>query len=119
MIYAILIYVDEAIDELMSDEERAIVLQKHRELQSQWSAKNGLLATAKLMTSSTAITVKGEEPQDTIDGPFAESKEQFIGFYLLDCVDLDDAIKATRILPTDHHRYEIRPADWIGGKVAE
>src|SRR6185503_1201115 len=59
------------------------------------------LAGEGLQPTETASTVKieeGSEPTVT-DGPFAESKEQLGGFYLLDCSDLDEALKWAKKIP--------------------
>lgn len=47
---------------------------------------------------------------ETMDGPFAETKEQLGGFYLIDCENLDQAIKYAAMIPTaDHGTIEVRP----------
>lgn len=63
-------------------------------------------------TTATTITVKGGKGGDmiTTDGPFAETKEVLGGFYLLDCTDLDEALKwAAQIPGAWHGRVEVRP----------
>ncbi len=59
----------------------------------------------------TAITVSVRDGKtETIDGPFAETKEQLGGYYLLDCTDLDEAVKYAAMIPTAAHgRVEVRP----------
>jgi hypothetical protein len=61
---------------------------------------------------STATTVRGRDGKtEATDGPFAETKEQLGGFYLLDCKDLDEAISyAAKIPSANHGSIEIRPA---------
>jgi hypothetical protein len=54
----------------------------------------------------------GEQPIVT-DGPFAETKEQLMGIYIVDCPTLDDAVKATRELAFDTGVFEIRPVPWL------
>jgi hypothetical protein len=65
-----------------------------------------------LQPSSTATTVHtkadGSEPTVT-DGPFAESKEQVGGFYLLECDDLDDALEWAKKIPARGGKIEVRP----------
>jgi hypothetical protein len=47
---------------------------------------------------------------ETMDGPFAESKEQLAGFYILDCANLDDAIRYAAMIPgAQHGAVEVRP----------
>ena len=64
-----------------------------------------------LQPSSTATTVKIQESGDPIvsDGPFAETKEQLGGYYLLDCKDLDDALAWAKRIPMPGGTVEVRP----------
>jgi hypothetical protein len=64
-----------------------------------------------LQPSATATTVRIEESGDTIvsDGPFAETKEQLGGYYLLDCKDLDDALAWAKKIPMPGGTVEVRP----------
>ena len=59
--------------------------------------------------TATTVTVRGGKTE-TIDGPFAETKEQLGGYYLLECADMDEAVKYAAMIPTAKHgRIEIRP----------
>ena len=113
----ILIYTDETIDKDLTAEQTEPMLVEHHALQRKYEATGGLLATAKLKPTETAVSIKERLVDDT-DGPYAESKEQFIGFYLLKCDSIEEAIDAAKILPSSHHRYEVRPVDWFGGHAA-
>jgi hypothetical protein len=64
-----------------------------------------------LQSVSTATTVRVREGKtETMDGPFAETKEQLAGFYILDCATLDDAIRYAAMIPGAHHgAVEVRP----------
>jgi hypothetical protein len=64
-----------------------------------------------LAPSATATTVRIEESGDHIvtDGPFAETKEQLGGYYLLDCKDLDEAIAWAKKIPMAGGSIEVRP----------
>jgi hypothetical protein len=64
-----------------------------------------------LQPTSTATTVQIAESGDPIvtDGPFAETKEQLGGFYLLDCNDLDEALEWARKIPMPGGKVEVRP----------
>jgi hypothetical protein len=73
--------------------------------------KGAFLAGEGLQPSATASTVKiekGKEPTVT-DGPFAESKEQLGGFYLLECKDLDEALEYAKKIPFQSGSVEVRP----------
>jgi hypothetical protein len=64
-----------------------------------------------LQPASTATTVKIQEAGEPIvsDGPFAETKEQLGGYYLLDCRDLDDALEWAKRIPMPGGTVEVRP----------
>jgi len=61
------------------------------------------------IATATTVSVAGGKTE-TIDGPFAETKEQLGGYYLLDCNDLDEAVKYAAMIPSAAHgRIEVRP----------
>ena len=61
------------------------------------------------VATATTLAIRGGKTE-TVDGPFAETKEQLGGYYLLDCVDLDEALKYAAMIPTaEHGRIEVRP----------
>ena len=64
-----------------------------------------------LQPTSTATTVQIPDSGEPIvtDGPFAETKEQLGGFYLLDCKDLDEALEWARKIPMPGGKVEVRP----------
>lgn len=64
-----------------------------------------------LQSISTATTVTVNNGKvETMDGPFAETKEQLGGYYLLDCDDLDEALKYAAMIPSAKYgRIEVRP----------
>jgi hypothetical protein len=70
-----------------------------------------ILGGEGLQPTSTATTVKVRDGETlTTDGPFAETREQLGGYYLLECKDLDDAIGwAARIPGAQHGSIEVRP----------
>ena len=70
-----------------------------------------LVAGDALQESATATTLRfngGDEPTMT-DGPFAETKEQLGGFYLLDCANLDEALDWAKKIPVRGGAVEVRP----------
>jgi hypothetical protein len=69
------------------------------------------VAGEALTESSTATTLRITDSGERVvtDGPFAETKEQLGGFYLLDCKNLDEAIEWARRLPMTQGAVEIRP----------
>ena len=70
-----------------------------------------LLAAEPLHPVETATTLRVRNGQLSMtDGPFAETKEQLAGFYLLEASDLNEAIRlATKIPPVQHGSVEVRP----------
>ncbi|SMX42639.1 YciI family protein [Actibacterium lipolyticum] len=59
--------------------------------------------------TATCVRIRNGKAELT-DGPFAETKEQLGGFYLLDCADLDQAIRYAKLIPTaEHGTVEVRP----------
>jgi hypothetical protein len=77
------------------------VAQMHRAVMEQAEKKGILRGAEPLKPTSTATTVRRQNGSIlTIDGPFAETKEQLAGYYILDCTDLDDAIEWAKKIPT-------------------
>jgi hypothetical protein len=69
------------------------------------------VAAGRLRPTSTASSVRVRDGQlEVTDGPFAETKEQLGGYYLLECDDLDEAIAYARKIPaSEHGSIELRP----------
>jgi hypothetical protein len=70
-----------------------------------------MVAGDGLQESSTATTLRIQEQGEPIvsDGPFAETKEQIGGYYVLDCKDLDEALQWARRIPLSSGAIEVRP----------
>jgi hypothetical protein len=109
MLYAVLCYHSEATVDGWSKQEEDAVLAKRAVVKQKFAAKGKLGPVARLMPTSAAVTVRaGREPL-VLDGPFAETKEQLLGFYIFDCANLEEAIEAARGMTTDSGSFEIRP----------
>ena len=124
MHYSILIYGPESVFEQLPEEERQEHLQKHRDLQEELTDKSGNseFATVRLMPSSHAVTLRptagpSRKPL-VVDGPFAETKERFMGFYVVECDTLDEAIELAGKIATPYGHIEVRPVSWAGGMLA-
>jgi hypothetical protein len=89
-------------------------LEGHQALQSLTSVRGELHAVARLEDTSTARTVTLQKGVHTIaDGPYVETKEWLVGFYLVDCTSEAEAIeRAKMICPVEGHVIEIRPVRW-------
>jgi hypothetical protein len=113
MLYAILCYASEDVVCSWSKEQDEEVMEKLLNVQEKYAKAGRLGPVARLLPTTAATTlrkVKGESV--VLDGPFAETKEQFLGFYTLECRDLDEAVAFARELsevnPSGGY-YEIRP----------
>jgi hypothetical protein len=111
MRYMLLIYGDEAAWNAMSEEERGAQFAEY-EAFSKWLADRGWMrAGDPLADTDQATTVRVREGQTlTTDGPFAETKEQLGGYYVIECDHLDQAIEAaSRIPAASGGSVEVRP----------
>ena len=111
MRYMLLIYASEADSSHMTSEERADIMQGHGTFAQEAMQRGILMGGAPLQPTSTARTVRIRKGKTlVIDGPFAETKEQLAGTYILDCKNLDEAIElATKIPDALYGSIEIRP----------
>jgi hypothetical protein len=109
MLYAVLCYNSEETVFSWSKEEDATVMADLAQVQQRWSAKLG--PTARLMPTTAATTLRKGDTPLVIDGPFAETKEQLLGFYLISCDDLEEVLTFCRELGAVNPggAYEIRP----------
>ena len=111
MLYALLCYNSEEMVFSWSQEEDDAVMARLAVVQ-EGLAKAGKLGPAlRLMPTTAATTLRKSDPPMVIDGPFAETKEQLLGFYVIDCEDLDEALDIARDLGRANPggSYEIRP----------
>lgn len=109
MEYLLLIYANEQEDPAQGTPEGDAFMQNYFKFTEE--VKERTLGSNALQPISTATSVRVRNGKtETIDGPFAETKEQLGGYYLLDCEDLDQAIEyASRIPSAAHGTIEIRP----------
>lgn len=112
MQYAILCYHDEKVTCAWSKEHDDAVMARLGAVMEKYAAKGKLGPVARLLPTTAATTLrKDREPGLVIDGPFAETKEQLLGFYIVDCKDLEEALEFARELGAVNPggAYEIRP----------
>ena len=109
MLYSILIYVPEDLVDAMSEQEEEAHIAKHLKVHDKLSAEGRLGPCVRLMPTTTAVQFRTSSTAHVVDGPFAETKEQLLGFYLVDCKSLEEAIEVARSLPTVRTIFEIRP----------
>lgn len=111
MRYMLLIYEDEAAAAQATQEEQEIAYVDYANYTEEVKNRGILLAGDALMPTHTATTVRVRDGKIlTTDGPFAETKEQLGGFYMLNCKDLDEATElAAKIPGARRGSVEIRP----------
>jgi hypothetical protein len=119
MQYAILCYHDEKVTCAWSKEHDEAVMAKLGAVIKKLADKGKLGPVARLLPTTAATTLrKDREPPIVIDGPFAETKEQLLGFYIVDCANLDEALTIAKELGAANPggAHEIRPVGqfWAG-----
>ncbi len=109
MRYALLVCVPETGELSEADAERQYG--EFMAFQEEMEARGVLVARERLKPTALATTVRVREQGLVVaDGPFAETKEQIAGFYIIECSDLDEAIEiASRNPGARHGTVEIRP----------
>ncbi len=109
MLYSILIYVPEDLVDAMSDAEVDEHIDRHMKIHEKLRAEDRLGPVVRLMPTTTAVQLRTSTTPHVVDGPFAETKEQLLGFYIVDCESLEAAIEVARSLPSVRTIFEIRP----------
>ena len=93
----------------MSQAEEDAHIEQHLAVHAKLTAKNKLGPCVRLHPTSTAVQLRTAGQPMLIDGPFAETKEQFLGFYIVDCESSEEAVEIARSLPSIGTVFEIRP----------
>jgi len=117
MKYMLLVYLDEQV---LSDEERELCYVKSAQLTQDLNSSGQYLDASPLHPVSTATSVRVRDGKRLVtDGPFAETREQLGGYYLIEAANLDEAIRiAERVPPAQFGTIEIRPVMQIEGTPA-
>jgi hypothetical protein len=118
MKYMLLIYMDERA---MNEAEREQCYKDSTQLTHELNARGQYLAASPLQPVATATSVRVREGKRLVtDGPFAETREQLGGYFMVDAKDLDEAIGiAARIPAASKGTVEVRPVIEIPGLPAE
>ena len=119
MLYAVLCYDHEDVVGAWSREEDEAVMVRLMAVQEKLAAQGRIGPVARLLPTTAATTIrKGDKPV-ILDGPFAETKEQLLGFYIVNADDLDGALAIARDLAAasgSPGAFELRPLrmfhDW-------
>ena len=117
MRYMLLIYADE---QAWPYEERATCFDESTQIAHDLSSKGQYLDASPLQPSSTATSIRVRDGKPLVtDGPFAETREQLGGYFLIEARDLDEAMAVAARLPGARRgTVEIRPVMEIGGLPA-
>ena len=112
MHYAILCYDSEEVVGSWTKEQDDAVLAKLLVVQDELTRQGKLGPVVRLMPTTTATTLRKGKETVIMDGPFAETKEALLGFFIVDCQTLEEAIDAAKALgkaSSSNGVYEIRP----------
>jgi hypothetical protein len=115
MYYAILAYHVEEVVESWSAEEDAAVMADLHKVRVRLEHEGRLGPAARLGGTRQACTLRGPGLGVVTDGPFAETKEQLLGFYVVNCATREEAVEAARDLRRANPTavYEIRPISFF------
>jgi hypothetical protein len=112
VLYAILCYHNESGFGYLTKEQVDSVMTRLAAVNDRLAAEGRLGPVVRLLPTTTATSLrKDREPPLVMDGPFAETKEQLLGMYVVDCTSLEDALQVARELgqATPGGCYELRP----------
>jgi hypothetical protein len=111
MQYMLLIHDVEADWGRLSEEERNGFMQEYFDFTNELRESGAYVTASQLQPTSTAVTVQVQDGETlTTDGPFAETKEQLGGYYLIDVESQDEAIEwAAKIPSARFGKVEVRP----------
>lgn len=115
MKYMALIYSASNAGPVPGTPEFGAYIAEFKQVTAEYQKAGVMIAGDALQGVETATTLRIRDGKtETIDGPFAETKEQLGGYYLFDCENLDEALKLAAKLPTARHgSIEVRPLfDW-------
>ncbi|SEJ50552.1 MULTISPECIES: YciI family protein [unclassified Variovorax] len=113
MLYSILIYGSESAVAAWEPGVEEDMLERHADLRDDLQAQGRLGMVLRLMPDvATTVRRAGDLHPLVTDGPFAETKEQLMGIYIVECETLDDATHAAHRLAFETGVFEIRPVTW-------
>jgi hypothetical protein len=113
MHYAILCYDAEEVVGAWTKEEDDDAIEKLGAVTRKLAAEQRLGPVARLMPTSSARTIKKGRGTSVIDGPFAETKEALLGFFIVECASMEEAVETAKELAAASSSgagsFEIRP----------
>lgn len=112
MLYAILCYDDEKVVGAWTKEQDADAMTKLAVVQDKLTKAGRLGPVARLQPTSAARTLRKGHDSRVLDGPFAETKEHLLGFFVVECASPEEAMETARELgraSSSNGAYEVRP----------
>jgi hypothetical protein len=113
MLYAVLIYGSEERVRAWTAAEEKEVMTRHAELRSELAAERRLGPVLRLTPTGAKTVRRYKDRRYVTDGPFAETKEQLMGIYVVDCMTFDDAVAVAERLDFETGTFEIQPVPWL------
>ena len=110
MLYTVLCYNDEAAVFAWTKEEDDAVMGRLNVVHEKWEKAGKLKPSIRLLPTSAATTLRKKD-NEILDGPYAETKEQLLGFYVIEVDDLEEGLAFARELAVANPggAYELRP----------
>ncbi|MFN3463531.1 MAG: YciI family protein [Terricaulis sp.] len=110
MLYAILCYNDEAAVFSWTKEEDDAVMARLNVIHEKWEKAGKLKPSLRLLPTSAATTLRKKD-NEVLDGPYAETKEQLLGLYIIEVENLEEGLQFARELTAANPggAYELRP----------
>jgi hypothetical protein len=110
MLYTVLCYNDEAAVFSWSKEEDDAVMARLNVVHQKWEKAGKLKPSIRLLPTSAATTLRKRD-NEVLDGPYAETKEQLLGFYIIEVENLEEGLQFARELTAANPggAYELRP----------
>ena len=120
MLYAILCYDSEDAIGAWTKEQDDLAMQRLGAVQDKLQSQGRLGPVARLMPTTAATTLRKGREMIVLDGPFAETKEQLLGFFIVECASLEEALDTAKELGAasiSGGSYEVRPLRYFGGST--
>ncbi|WP_349257265.1 YciI family protein [Vitreimonas sp.] len=110
MLYTVLCYNDEAAVFSWTKEEDDAVMARLDVVHKKWEGQGKLKPAIRLLPTSAATTLRKKD-NEVLDGPYAETKEQLLGFYVIEVDNLEEGLQFARELAVANPggAYELRP----------
>ncbi|HEY6643024.1 YciI family protein [Povalibacter sp.] len=115
MLYSILIFGSEEQAAAWTAQEYDAVMDRHATLRTQLTAQGRLGPVMRLTPGESKIVRRSRGQVRVTDGPYAETKEQLMGVYVVECATFEEALAATELLDFETGVFEIVPLRYLGG----